>query len=496
MAQILNTGAGVYNEWKPSSFDPIEAIKEAGRMEANLAEYRYKVRKEREQEFLNSVDVKTENMIYNSLQGEMKKKLDEFTNFAVGLERKSNGNLSLEDKMLIAQKKREVEQWRDDRLTVAQQLNKKKQIVYADMSPFDFDETQKAITEEEKNILTIPSISTPVMRYESMYEVLDDVYKGIGANWKTTAEEKTYTPDGTNKNFEIRKEINRLNLEDDDKRNKAFSEIYGSLDGGKRGTSYKLQRYVNKKWNDLMELDKQNGTSENRDKYPTPDAYAWKVVRPAFGAPQVVEKTVTGGVKTTTGGGSGVGGKGKFGYITQETLQDPITNTNTKGVVLSEKNSPNGIPISFSGKVKSPGSDKPIGTTGDDILIATRLFGDKVTGQLMKGSKVVDNTIAKNQYNDKLNAEMEGIIWKDIDGKQRTTIKNSDGTYSISVALEPQTVYIDLTEGTNRKDVYTQLKFRTNDPDFEKNVANFVGQKSNTKGNEVKTSTPTKKKLY
>lgn len=90
----------------------------------------------------------------------MKKKLDEFTNF-VGLEKKSNGNLSLEDKMLIAQKKRDVEQWRDDRLNVAQQLVNKKQIVYADMSQFDRDRTQQAITEEENNILTVQGISTP-----------------------------------------------------------------------------------------------------------------------------------------------------------------------------------------------------------------------------------------------------------------------------------------------------------------------------------------------
>ena len=152
MVQILNTGAGVYNEWKPSSFDPVEAIKEAGQRQIEMEKYKQGVLAEREKDFLKSIDIKTENMMYNSLQGEMKKKLDEFTNFAVGLEKKSNGNLSLEDKMLIAQKKREVEQWRDDRLNVAQQLVKKKQIVYADMSQFDRDRTQRAITEEENNI--------------------------------------------------------------------------------------------------------------------------------------------------------------------------------------------------------------------------------------------------------------------------------------------------------------------------------------------------------
>ena len=54
-----------------------------------MEKYKQGILAEREKDFLKSIDIKTENMMYNSLQGEMKKKLDEFTNFAVGLEKKT-----------------------------------------------------------------------------------------------------------------------------------------------------------------------------------------------------------------------------------------------------------------------------------------------------------------------------------------------------------------------------------------------------------------------
>jgi hypothetical protein len=465
MVQILNTGAGTFKEWQPSSFDPIEAVKEAGRMEADLAKYKYAVRKEREQEFLKSVSVDTENMIYNSLQGAMKDKLDEFTNFAVDLEKRSNGNLSLENKMQIAQKKRELEQWRDNRLNVANQLVKKKQIVYQDMSPFDFEETQRAITEEEKDILNIPSVSTPVMRYKGMYEAYNDAYKKIGATgFYTETDEEEFSDAAGNKEKWV---VQRRNgIENEDKRVATFWETVGDLDSGKRGTDFELGRSIMKKWKDLKEADKQNGTNVNMEKYPTPNALAEKEYFPTWGQPRKLYKQISGKVEKQkasdfnldTGIGGGWAINVDKGYTNKEFGVEggSLVFRDEKGKRAG------GIMVRFSGRVLDANGEV-MTNIGDDEYEVLNATPDKFIVETFKGSDEEDKEATKRLIGDKakssLAAGLLGKIYKDeFDGKTRRVLKRADGSLYLTMPLEVTQGQIPRNEGTNNLDILEQIK--------------------------------------
>lgn len=51
------------------SLDPVEAVKEAGQRQIEMEKYKQGILAKREEDFLKSIDIKTENMMYNSLQG-------------------------------------------------------------------------------------------------------------------------------------------------------------------------------------------------------------------------------------------------------------------------------------------------------------------------------------------------------------------------------------------------------------------------------------------
>jgi len=466
MVQILNTGAGVYNEWKPSSFDPVEAIKEAGQRQVEMEKYKQGVLAEREKDFLKSIDIKTENMMYNSLQGEMKKKLDEFTNFAVGLEKKSNGNLSLEDKLLISQKKREVEQWRDDRLNVAQQLVKKKQIVFSDWSQFDRDRTQRAITEEENNILTVQSISTPVMRFEGMHETFEEAYKKIGADgFYTTLKEEEYQDKAGNK--KVRRVQSRIGLETEEKRDEAFKELLGDFENGKQGAFYKFARNISNDYESLMDIDKQSGTSKWKDKYPTMSAYAWSVWRPSFGAPRIIEDEVSGKVEKPKASDfnkdTGSGG----GYDT--TFSKVYTNTDLgiqggSAVFTKKKSDGRGIVVRI-GQSPLDANGKEIPMSGDDAVEVVNATKDKWVVKLWKGADTFDkaatdrlNTKAGEQYK---NPDLIGSIIS-FDKVKRMLKQDAQGNYYFTKELKEQPAYYSRKDSNVDLSVAGQIASQTN----------------------------------
>lgn len=444
MPQILHTGQGVYQQGLPqgSSYDPVQSVKQVGDTAIKLAQIEFEVKKQREEDFMKSMDVKTQNFIFDEIQKEGAKKVEDFTNFATDVWKQSNENPTTADKIAIQKKQREVEQWQQNQSARVQEYMVRKETLYKDMGRnLDWDENQQELTNFEKDPMGYV-MKKPIMAYPTYYEELQNYYKSKGflpeKGYDVKAELK-----GNKKVYTHTRGL--IGLENEEKKDFAFEDFWKS--------SPSLQRTMYRDWKKYNEY--------HPGEYKNPYEY-FKNYRAGFGLGDtyVTEQIVTPPKTTSWMSGGSFGGQ-NWVFSPQEDVLNPMTNTNEVAYNVSNKYGKGGIPIRLKGKVNLVGGGT-LETTGDDDIEVRQIFKDYAVGYTVKGSEEIDTNI---QIDDKTRQDissvgMIGQVYDKMDGVKRKVIKRGD-KYYLSKELKEIPVSIDLTKGSNRTNVMNQVQALT-----------------------------------
>lgn len=441
MPTILHTGQGVYQPVQGSSYDPIQEVKEAGRVQADLMKYDYAIRKEREKQFLELVDIKTENMLIDTLQKEASNQINAFTEKAIDVYKKSKENPTLADQMALQKEKRKVEQWQADRLSEAQKYKKTLDLVAKDGGvTFDMDESIASLNEFAKDPLN-KNVSMPTMRYQYIDEIWHDAYKMYPM--KIESEYKEISDEAGNYRTDIVR--SRRGLENDSVRLNTAMDLFDN--------NYQLQRSMNKEFD---KLKSENPTEAKKYK----DSRSWYQTTYAsrFGLPETIEKGQEGKIKTTSKGstfnfGSNSGGGYAFALDTE------YSGGRALKVNRTAAGSAGGMPIKLQGRILNAGG-KEFENPTDQPIEVMAITKDKIIGTMWKGTQEVDEAASQRLDQTKMNASMVGNIYYGIDKQPRKILKDKDGKYVVTYSLEPQEAYIDISNAKNRDNALEEMRVR------------------------------------